>query len=362
MAVISDKYNHPMRKATDTVLRHLAMLAAIPVDPGRKSTRQIREELLEEDSEYDVSVRSIQRSLEMLSGRFPIASETRGRANYWYWIDRHALTQIPAMGQSTAFVLRLASEYLQPLMPPAALRRLEPYFRHADQVIGDTALGKWVERARIVGRGPVLKPPDIRDDVQQTVYSALMHNRQVEVDYRSKAGRRSERMVLNPLGIVLRDGIVYLVATSWNYEDVRHYVLHRMAKSVELETPAKSPPAFRLSAHIKDELRFSYPVRTGKIRLRALFAPDAALHLTESRLAADHRTTEQEDGRVLVEATVADTADLRWWLLGFGGAVEVLAPKALREEFREHADAMSAAYAGDGDGDSGSDPEATPSS
>jgi len=167
---------------------------------------------------------------------------------------------------------------------------------------------------------------------------------------------------LNPLGIVLRDGIVYLVATSWNYEDVRHYVLHRMAKSVELETPAKSPPAFRLSAHIKDELRFSYPVRTGKIRLRALFAPDAALHLTESRLAADHRTTEQEDGRVLVEATVADTADLRWWLLGFGGAVEVLAPKALREEFREHADAMSAAYAGDGDGDSGSDPEATPSS
>ena len=128
MAAISGKYNRPMRKATDTVLRHLAMLAAIPVDPGRKSTREIREALLEEDSEYDVSVRSIQRSLEMLSGRFPIASEARGRANYWYWIDRHALTQIPAMSQSTAFVLRLASEYLKPLMPPRRCVASNPTF------------------------------------------------------------------------------------------------------------------------------------------------------------------------------------------------------------------------------------------
>ena len=356
------KYNHLMRKATDTVLRHLAMLATIPVDPGRKSTRQIRADLLDQESDYDVSVRSIQRSLEMLSVRFPIASETRGRANYWYWIDRHALTQIPAMGQSTAFVLRLASEYLKPLMPPAALRRLEPYFRHADEVIADTALGKWVERARIVGRGPILKPPDIRDEVQQTVYAALMNNRQVEVAYRSKAGTRSERMVLNPLGIVLRDGIVYLVATSWDYQDVRHYVLHRMAKPVLLDTPAKRPAGFRLSSHIREELRFSYPVRAGKIRLCALFARDAALHLTESRLAADHRTTEQADGRVLVEATVADTADLRWWLLGFGGAVEVLAPDVLRDEFREHARAMSEVYARGGVNVLGSDSEATQSS
>ena len=95
-----DVYNGSMRKATDTVLRHLAMLASIPVRPKSKSTREIREELLEKDSEFDVSVRSIQRSLEMLSAHFPIASETRGRSNYWYWIDKDALTQIPAMSQS----------------------------------------------------------------------------------------------------------------------------------------------------------------------------------------------------------------------------------------------------------------------
>ncbi len=333
-----------MRKATDTVLRHLAMLASVPVSPNAKSTREIREELLEQDSEYDVSVRSIQRSLEMLSARFPIASEMRGRANYWYWIDKHALTQIPAMGEPTAFVLRLASDYLKPLMPASALRRLEPYFRHADEVISGTSLGRWIKRARIVGRGPLLQPPDVKDEVLETVSAALMNNRQMEVAYRSRTGTRAQRIVLNPLGMVSRDGVVYLVATSWEYEDTRHYVLHRMAKPVLLETPVQSPPKFDLSAHIQEELRFSYPVNPGSLPLRALFAREAAFHLTESRLSPDHRTTEWKDGRVLLEATVPDTADLRWWLLGFGSAVEVLGPASLREEFQSQARKLNAMY------------------
>lgn len=333
-----------MRKATDTILRHLAMLAFIPVHPNAKSTREIHEYLLEQESEYDVSVRSIQRSLEMLSLRFPIASELRGRTNYWFWTDKNALTQIPAMGEPTAFVLRLASEYLKPLMPTSSLRRLEPYFRHADEIIENTALGRWVERSRIVGRGPLLQPADVQDVVLEAVYTALMNNRQVEVAYRSKAGARAQRIVLNPLGIVLRDGIIYLVATSWDYDDTRHYVLHRMSKPVLLETPAKSPPGFNLSVHIQEELRFSYPVNPGTFHLRALFARDAAHHLTESRLSDDHRTTDWEDGRILVEATVPDTADLRWWLLGFGSAVEVLEPTSLREEFRNHARELNAKY------------------
>ena len=57
-------------------------------------------------------------------------------------------------------------------------------------------------------------------------------------------------------------------------------------------------------------------------------------HLTESRLGLDHRATEQKDGRVLVEAAVSDTTQLRWLLAGFGSLVDVLGPEGLREELR----------------------------
>ena len=333
-----------MRTATDTTLRHLAMLTAIPARPHTKSTRQIREELRGKDPDFDVSRRTIQRSLEQLSRVFPIASEKRGRANHWYWLDRNALTQIPAMSESTAFVLRLAADYLRLIMPPDTLRVLDPYFRHAEKILAGTALGSWTDRVAIIAQGLELTPPAISADVQEAVYEALMTNRKVEVDYRSKHKAESIRIVLNPLGIVVRTGIVYLVATSWKYQDIRHYVMHRMSEPQLMDEPAETPQDFRLANHLGDDGPFAYPASGDKLKLRALFQAGAGAHLTESRLAPDHCATQREDGRVLVEATVADTAELRWWLAGFGSLVEVLGPASLREEFREEARRLNQAY------------------
>ena len=334
-----------MRKATDTTLRNLAMLGCIRAYPSAKSTRRILEELREMDPDYSVSARSVQRGLERLSGHFPVSCETRGRANHWFWTDPHALTQIPSMSAPTAFALRLAAEYLRPIMPPAALGLLEAYFNHADSVLKGTALGRWTDKAAIITRGPILTPPAVPAGVQDAVYAALMENRNVDVAYRAKAQRKARRIVLNPLGIVVRAGIVYLVATSWDYPDVRQYVLHRMSEAEVLDEPARVTPGFRLADYIREEHWFSYPVSGGSLALRAVFEKDAAVHLMESRLADDHRTTEREDGRVVVETTVADTAELQWWLLGFGSAVEVLEPASLREEFQEEVRRLCATYA-----------------
>ena len=333
-----------MRKATDTTMRNLAMLSCIPRYPSTKSTGRILNELQEMDPDYGVSARTVQRGLDRLSNHFPISYETRGRTNRWFWTHPHALTQIPSMSAPTAFALRLAADYLRPIMPPSALGLLEAYFNHADSVLEGTALGRWTDKAASITRGPILTPPEVPAGVQEAVYAALMENRKVNVAYRAKLRSRAKRIVLNPLGIVVRAGIVYLVATAWDYPDVRHYVLHRMSKPDLLEESARATAGFRLSEYIRGEHRFSYPLSGGNLALRAVFEKDAAVHLMESRLAEDHRTSEREDGRVVVEATVADTEELRWWLLGFGGAVEVLGPESLRLEMQKQARRMWNTY------------------
>ena len=50
----------------------------------------------------------------------------------------------------------------------------------------------------------------------------------------------AKHQVLNPLGIVVRGATVYLVATSWDYNDPRHYALHRMSNAALLDKRAKS--------------------------------------------------------------------------------------------------------------------------
>src|SRR3546814_10956944 len=71
----------------------------------------------------------------------------------------------------------------------------------------------------------------------------------------------------------------------------------------------------------------------GAIRLLARFEWAAAEHLRESPLSQDQTWQPDESGEaVTVTATVQDDEQLRWWLLAFGGYVEVLEPKKLRRE------------------------------
>jgi len=79
--------------------------------------------------------------------------------------------------------------------------------------------------------------------------------------------------------------------------------------------------------------------------LKALFAAKTAQHLYESGLSTNQKLTEKQDGKVLLEATVRDDVQLRWWLKGFGDKVEVIGPKQLRDEFVEMAQKLIILYA-----------------
>ncbi|MBF0160526.1 MAG: WYL domain-containing protein, partial [Magnetococcales bacterium] len=58
----------------------------------------------------------------------------------------------------------------------------------------------------------------------------------------------------------------------------------------------------------------------------------SAYHLRETPLSEEQHWTTLDNGWVRIEATVTMTAQLRWWLLGFGHQVEVVAPESLRQE------------------------------
>jgi predicted DNA-binding transcriptional regulator YafY len=99
-----------------------------------------------------------------------------------------------------------------------------------------------------------------------------------------------------------------------------------------------------LDTYIRTNEELAYPVSGKSIKLEALFDARTAVHLSERPLSKDQRMTPQKDGRVLLQATVRDTLELRWWLLGFGDKVEVVGPKALREEFKDIVERMTDLY------------------
>ena len=323
-----------MQTVKDTLLRQWTMLQQIPRAPGAIGTTALAGRLMELG--YPVDVRTIQRDLVKLSTVFPLSSMEEGRASRWFWDKEARVMDLPGMDVATALAFRLGQEYLTPLLPKTMLRHLSGHFRRAEELLTGrraSRLGLWPEKVCAITRGPALVQPVIPPDVQTAVEQALLDDRQLEVVYRPKDVNETKRYVVHPCGLVLRDGMMYLIATLKDYPDLRHLALHRMTAAEVMDQAARRPKGFELRRYVRQEQFFAYPLQGAVVRLDVLFEPKASVHLSERPLARDQQMTHWKDGRTRLQATVKDTLELRWWLLGFGDKVEVLGPKALRDEF-----------------------------
>ncbi len=298
----------------------------------KQGTQQIREALAEKG--IDLTLRSVQRNLETLSESFPITSDHQNPAG-WCWAEDCGLLDLPTMNSNTALTLKLTEQYLSEMLPQGCVAALQPYFKRASNLLNEvrgTGLGEWSGRVAKICRQQQLCLPEVNVDVLGQVFQALFEERQLSVSYQKLDHKQPVERNLHPLGLVFDNGVVYLVATVWNYQDARQFALHRMLSAKMLDHKAKRKKEFCLEKYIA-EGNFSFPNPLGPIRLRLQVNDWLAGFLRERKLSEDQVIIDQEGGTI-IEATVADTDQLMWWLLGHGTKVEVLEPPELRESMR----------------------------
>jgi predicted DNA-binding transcriptional regulator YafY len=326
----------------DTILRFLTMLRMLPRAPRKIDTATLERRLRDEG--YTVTRRTIQRDLHQLARTFPLLCDEHRPAG-WSWAPEAALIELPGMDPNTALTFTLVERFLAPLLPRSTFGRMQPYLAQAKKILDAlpaNALGRWPAKVRVIHRGRPLLLPEIDEAILEAVTRGMLDGRRLDVAYRSREKGDLIHCELNPLGLVFKGTVAYLVCTFWQYTDIRQVVLHRVHHAEVLDVPAIVPEGYDLDRYIQ-EGEFAYPVGE-PMRLEVVFRYGAAFHLHDTPLSKDQVITELDDERVLLRGTVENTAELRWWLLGFGELVEVLAPPDLREEFRQRATTMAALY------------------
>jgi predicted DNA-binding transcriptional regulator YafY len=313
------------------LLRQWKMLQLLPSrTPVDAAT--LREQL--ENEGFIVDLRTVQRDLKELMEVFPLTAKP-GKPISWRW-DRNAMSfDLPGMDRTGALTLKMVGEFMGRLLPKTCLESLAPNLRRADAILddlGDKSFGGWPDKVRVVPRTQPLLSPEVDAEILEDVYESLFKDRRFKAQYLKKGAAKSVEYLVNPLGIVVSDPVLYLVATLRDYNDILLLAVHRI-QSVEItDEPCRKPEGFTLDAYLKSGA-LGFPMEgEGTINLKVLFSKAAAAHLYESPLSADQMLADQKDGYVLVEAEVQDTHQLRWWLLSFGDQVEVVGPVGLREE------------------------------
>ncbi|WP_313644723.1 WYL domain-containing protein [Stenotrophomonas sp.] len=314
------------------------MLRLIPRHPASISTVQLRDALLQEDPEFDISLRSLQRDLDgLLNSRFnfnlqcsrddPDESVSKQRPFRWSYAA-HARPGLPLMTSAEALAMRLSEGHLQHLLPPGVLALLEPHFSEAKVILENRRSKtheRWAERVRSMPNGKALLPARVNKIIWEQIAEALLDQKQLQVKYLSKEKGELRSLILHPKGIVSRGPSTYLIASAGSYTEPRHFALHRFKSAEALDIPSRDDD-FDMEAYLPTA---AFTPRRGHetVELIADIHPDLAWILRETPLCETQTITPQANVEWLrLQVKVPDDEETLRWLLGLGQDIRLIAP------------------------------------
>jgi predicted DNA-binding transcriptional regulator YafY len=306
---------------------------------GRMTAQALAEEL-------EVSVRTVYRDVESLSeSGVPIYAD-RGPAGGYQLLDGYR-TRLTGMTGDEAATLVLAG-----LPGPAAELGLGSVLAAAELKLRAALPGGLAERADGVRERFHLDAPGwFRADEPvphlAVLAGAVWDARQVAVRYRRWRAPREVSRTLSPLGVVLKAGRWYLVAS---FDDrVTAYRVASVLDAEVLDRPATRPPDFDLATFWQEWTeRYEQGVYTATATVRMttaalefmpfVFPPEM------SRVARDRAGEPDASGHVITEVPIESVKHGHTELLKLGSSAEVLAPPELRALFATTARQMAVMY------------------
>jgi predicted DNA-binding transcriptional regulator YafY len=278
----------------------------------------------------EVSERTIHRDMEALSGAgIPVVAE-RGIGGGWSLLGEYRtnLTGLNEAEIQSLFLNRpsrlLADLKMDKANEGALLKLLAAlpviYRRNAErarQRIHIDVAG-WSREEEAVPLLPV-------------VQEAVWLERKLRFSYKRGGGCDAVERVVDPLGLVAKGSVWYLVAAV--AEEVRSYRISRMLQAELVNATSTSPEDFDLAAYWQTSsavFKSRLPNYTATFRV----APDAFVRLSYAGRFARVGRAEETDSRGWIKVSVGFDVDEMAceYALSFGAKLEVLDPPSLREK------------------------------
>jgi len=334
----------PKADSKSTLLRQWTLLRKLTVNRASQGVAgrwdkasELQQKLAEEG--FEVSVRTVQRDLKELMEIFPLEVNDQNPKEYgWRW-QKDVQFDIPGMTVSEALMLNLSEMHLKGLMPIGFNSRLSGLFNIAKKKLRDASNVKdnlykaWLEKIHIAPATLNLIAPTIDPEVHNAVYQALFENKKIEAKYTPMNASASKVYLLNPLGLINRGNVYYLVASAWDYEDAHLYALHRFKEIYVLKESINTPKDFSLDTAISSGLA-EFRVNNETIKLVLKCDEGIINYLKESPISRN-QTIREKNNNFFVTAEVNNTWELQFWILSYSDNLEVIEPSSLRQQIKD---------------------------
>ena len=291
----------------------------------------------------EVSARTIHRDMEALSAAgVPVVAE-RGAGGGWSLLGQYRtnLTGLSEVEIQSLFVTKparlLADLKLEKAAEGAFMKLLAA-------LPGAYRQGAEHARRRIHLDVTGWRRTDEAVPLLRVLQDAVWQERRVRLSYPRGGECGAGVRVVDPLGLVAKGSVWYLVAASEG--EVRSYRVSRVVEAELLNAPCARPAGFDLASYWEESAE-RLRAQPSNYRMTARVRPEIVPVLPYAGRFARVEPTGRTDAEGWIEVSLGfDAEELACdYALSFGDRLEVLEPSALREKVSEAARRVVAFYA-----------------
>lgn len=289
----------------------------------------------------DCHIRTIWRDLDVLArAGFPVYDDKAGEGHRTVWrVTEDFRRRLPLkLGLAEVVALLMSRD----LLAAAGASVLGPALASAvDKIRGLLSpdalrlLDTMRESVGVRAAGAKLQQPPA--ELLAQIQRAMLEQRALRIRHYSVERDEVTPRTVDPYHLTYYNGGLYLLAYCRLRQAVRVFALERIREASVAAERFRKPADFNPDEYLKAAWGI---VRGTLVTVRVAFAKGVAPYIRERLWHPTQRLRDLPDGRLELSLQVADTQEVRRWILGWGAQAEVLQPMAMREALRGEAVAL----------------------
>ena len=294
----------------------------------------------------ECSKRQVQRDLKVLQEvGFPVSYEERDYGKRFWKLSSHFIESDKLIFSVTEMLsIYLGQKLLAPLAGTEFGAGLNSLLEKIKATLSSRALRHFshLDETLLV-KNHIFNDYSAHDKKIRLINKAIHSFTVVELRYRSQSKKKPYNTRYHPYGMVYFGGDLYCIGFMEVYKEIRTLKIKRVLSAELTGDSFRRPHDFSLKAHSQDAFGiFSSPGRIQKIKIR--LQDWAANSVREAQYHPSQKIITDDEDSLTVQFELANTTELKRWLLGFGANAQVLSPVSLADEMANEIKRMSKCY------------------
>jgi predicted DNA-binding transcriptional regulator YafY len=167
----------------------------------------------------------------------------------------------------------------------------------------------------------------------------LLDQMRESIGVRAMSRDEENRRQVDPYHLTVFDGGFYLVGYCHWRKTERIFAVERVRELKVLAVRFEVRSGFRAEEYLKH----AWGIIMGEIvPVKVVFSRSVSRYIRERMWHPSQKLRQLPDGRLELTLRVADTLEVRRWILGYGVQAELIEPPSLREALRGEAESLAA--------------------